>query len=724
MVLNVRMSGVWVVVGLLLACNDGSDADVGGSDASMADAGAAETADASVTDDADAGAAAGGACDDFDPLAQHLLWGDLHVHTSMSFDAYYFNALNGPAESYAFARGASAGVVCDTYDVSCGERRLARPLDFAANTDHAEFIGTFQTTCETPGQENLCQFIGNFVRNSVETFLDGQVPIDPLVVQEVLPGGHRPTIWQGMIDISDAAYEPCEFTTLHGYEYSPQIQGSMMHRNVIFAGKPPEDVVDSFTVPSEWDFFDLLESQCGVREDCAYLTIPHNPNSSEGRTYLPYGVDGSTAGRDGGPLTVEDAALRARSDVLLEIMNHKGASECALGGGLDGLGGEESDALCGFELLRPPCTGGGDEPPNCVPPETLLCDTISGDPEVTASPPDCNVPADFARSALAEGLRIEAELGVNPYRVGFVGATDTHNGTPGAVEEATFIGHGGVLDNHPEVLLGEWQCEPGDAECGPPDFAITPAWSFNPGGLTAVWATENTREAVFEALTNRRTYATTGPRMIVRSYASGDGFPADICARLMAGDAPVEAGELVGAPMGSPIPGDGAPSIVAWAAQDSGDNQPGAPLDLVQIVKGWVGPDGQTRAAVFDIAGSGDGPDPRADCTFDVGTRPEQLCGVWTDPAFDPGQRAFYYVRMVEQPTCRWNTWICVDKGVDCGQLDPATGRFDASSDLAGYEGCCAITSEPGGTVRGTNRFDLVRERAWTSPFWYDLPAD
>jgi hypothetical protein len=661
-----------------------------------------------------------GLCEDFEP-GLRVLWGDLHVHTRISFDAYFFSSLNGPEEAYRFAKGQPAGVVCDEPDTACGTLQLDRPLDFTAVTEHAEFLGAFSTACEGDMPDLACGPVGTLIRDSVDEFIQGDNPIDAELIESLFSSIPDPdTIWEDIQAVTEAQNDPCSFTTLHAYEYSPLINGSSMHRNVVFVGDVlPSHAISLFDTESEWELFDSLEAECGNVEGCDYLTIPHNSNLADGRMFLPIGTPFAFAGRDNQPLTSEDAALRAKSDRLVEIIQLKGQSECMAGFGFDGLGSDEIDAACYFEQNKPICTGAPDDSPRCKPVEQSRCTTVTGDPTASSEPRDCSSPLDFVRGALGEGIRVRDSLGSNPYQFGFIGSTDTHNGIPGAVAERGFNGHGGVIDADPAKRLGEWCCGIDDPDCTERVFERTVAFSNNPGGLTAVWAEENTRESIFAALKARRAYATSGPRIEVRTYGGRTPFPADFCARLEAGETPVEQGEVDAVPMGSVLPdGDGAPSFAAWALQDPGGSTPGAPLERIQIVKGWVDAEGVAQTKVFDVAGQADGPAPESDCSIVTAGRPEQLCVTWTDPEFEAARDAYYYVRVLEQPTCRWNTLQCLELGVVCDQLDSTTGTFPAETGWAGWEGCCDIDGEPGSFV-GTNRFDLIRERAWTSPIWH-----
>ncbi len=662
-------------------------------------------------------------CDDIDQ-GLRVLWGDTHVHTRMSLDSFWFNSLAGPQEAYQFAKGGTVDIACDDRTVPCETRQLDRPLDFTAVSEHAEFLGLFDEQCRREDPSPSCGLTEQTVLDNIDAFLAGTNDIDADVVYALYPNrAPRSEAWQKVIAAAEAENDPCTFTTFAAYEHSPQINGSMMHRNVLFVGDElPEDVFSLYESQDYWDLLDHLEQECGSVSGCDYLTIPHNPNNSAGRMFLPVGTPGVFAGRNNQPLTPEDAALRSKADAVVEMHQAKGQSECMAGLGFDGLGNDEMDMDCFFEPNKPVCLGLPQDDPRCLPPAEAVCTSITGDLEGEAVPFNCSSPNDFMRGAMAEGLKAREIVGLNPYQLGFIGSTDTHNANPSDVDETIYRGIAGALDNNPETQLGEW-CDVAEDDCDEREFRRTVAFNNNPGGMAAVWATQNTREAIFEALRARRTYSTSGPRIEVRSYASFDGFPVDFCEQLSRGETPVEDGTVEAVMMGAVLPsgGEGAPSFAVWAAQDAGGANGGTPLERIQIIKGKLTASGEVETTVITVAGALDGPAPNADCTINTVGRPETLCAVWADPDFDPAEDAYYYARVLEQPTCRWNNVNCLEQGVDCGALDPADGTFSAESGDAGYEGCCDITVSAG-NYAGTNRFDVIRERAWTSPIWHESP--
>ncbi|MBI2383515.1 MAG: DUF3604 domain-containing protein [Gammaproteobacteria bacterium] len=729
-----------------------------------------------IADVAGGGEAVPGRCADFREGRKNAYFGDLHTHTSYSLDAYFFNAANDPRAAHRFAKGEVGGLPglgSDDPYTQQREVRIGRPLDFNAVTDHAEFLGGFVNTCgRTPQTQQFCdERIGKGIRDDIVNIAAGNTSFQQQMIQALI--GMSPTnvsAWAATRQINEEENEPCRYTTLHAYEFSSNELGQMFHRNVIFRGDSasvpaevfgaarPDTAANPQNANDDWDLFDYLDLACKSRPGCDVLTIPHNGNLSDGRMWLPREPDsGVPLGRKLDstdvilPMTAADAELRRSLDRAVEIAQHKGQSECAIGLAGGYLDGEESS--CDFEIFKTVCRGQPDDPADCA----RFC---KGDPltdpnfcshrsagsnvvDTCANPgPDarsrpahnpaatgtenCTHPLDYYRQAMAEGLAIKRTLGVNPYRANVVAASDTHNGISGNVAEKGFVGHGGVLDDEPREQFGFWACDGGDpadpANCTNRRF-LDFARSLNPGGLAGVWAPENTRDGIWDALHRGESWGTSGPRIKLRSVG-GWSLPETTCDRLAAGRNPVDTGETAGTLMGGelPLPAQGRPQVAVWAQQDP-ENYP---LQRIDIVKGWVDAGGQPRVKVFEgVARTADRVERPSmdDCGVRVGSHPEQLCAIWTDPEFNPAQDTYYYARVLEVPSCRWSAWVCnVDKKVDCGKLDPANGMFPEASGLRGYEGCCAIDGQPG-SFRGRNTFHVIEERAWTSPIWYEAPA-
>ena len=593
-----------------------------------------------------------GRCADFDELRQPF-FGDTHVHTRLSLDANLQGNRLTPTDAYRFARGEEVGI--QPYDAEGNALRrlqLSRPLDFVALSDHAEFLGVVQTCldpesegydsrqCVTYRDEPDAAFVGF---NLALTAGQGLARIPP-----PCPGDTCATAelaaWNEVRDAAEAAYDrsdACSFTSFVGYEWSANPGALNLHRNIIFRNHVvPDDPASYMDVGQEQELWSTLDTTCIDAEGgCDVLTIPHNSNLSSGLMF-------ETVDAEGQPIDAEYAATRARMEPLVEVFQHKGSSEC-----LPGAIG--SDELCNFELM---------------PYRTLATANIGGEPQELE-------PTDFVRDALTEGMQLESSLGTNPFQFGLIASTDTHLGTPGATEEEGFPGHGGAGLTVRDAL-----------PTGLPDQV----W-FNPGGLAVLWAEENSREALFMAMRRREAYGTSGTRIVLRFFGGWD-YPDDMCSRSDF----AQAGYDGGVPMGGVMParsGDGPPRFVVSAMRDAES----VPLAAVQIVKGWI-EGGEPRWQVFDVAGdldNGASVDP-ATCT-PSGAGSDSLCSVWEDPSFAPEQAAVYYARVIENPTCRWQAYLCNDAGVDCADPDTVT---------EGYEGCCEQPVEQ-------------RERAWSSPIWY-----
>eukprot|EP01030_Chromulinospumella_sphaerica_P005950 gene5950-5819_t len=312
-------------------------------------------------------------------VRKQAFFGDLHIHTKLSFDAYFFNSINGPREAYQFAKGENAFLPSgEDPDTPMRQINIGRPLDFAAVTEHAEQLGTFSNICELQGNlpagtNPACAVLGQVIRDNVSVFITGNVP---LYLQLVTSAGSRipsTRTWEEIQAVANAENQPCKFTTFNGYEFSSNKGGQVLHRNVIFEGtKVPGDVISSIPpIPTtdntndEWGLFDRLKTECLDVEGCDVVTIPHSTNQSDGRFARARQADtGLPLARNNATLTAADATLRNTFDRLFEIVQHKGASECITGFNKGLTGGEESG--CGFEEWKTLCKGNSDDPAECA----------------------------------------------------------------------------------------------------------------------------------------------------------------------------------------------------------------------------------------------------------------------------------------------------------------------------------------------------------------------
>ncbi len=604
-------------------------------------------------------------CAEYDPLRRPL-FGDLHVHTAYSFDASTQDTRNTPRDAYRFARGAKIGV--QPYDAEgnpAREIQLGRPLDFVAVTDHQEMLGEVRL-CMSPDAPEydalICKIHRNYPRWGFQ-FEGWWTLIGKMRFGMCGDDGERclsvaEDVWGEIREAAEESYdrsEACRFTSFVGYEWTSILEdGINLHRNVIFRNEKVPDYPPSWVeTPNAMDLWNALQSECvDGRPGCDALTIPHNSNISAG---LMFGsVDIKWSWDLGVPMNDEEIRRRNRWEPIVEIMQHKGDSECRIGLGT-------TDELCNFEPV----------------PYDRFGPWFS--PLARVREP---IAANFVREALKSGLRIERDRGANPLKYGIIASTDTHIGAPGFTDETNHGGHGGAGMSADE-----------QKPTGFPDNL-----EFNPGGLAVLWAEENTRDSLFAALKRREAYGTSGTRPLVRFFGGWD-YPEDLCGS--AGF--VRRGYAGGVPMGQdlPVPGEGdeAPRFAVWAQQDAGDpGRPGTPLQRVQIVKGWL--DGDTlREETFDVAGGPNDAGVDVDTCTPYGEGATELCTVWTDPDFDAADAAFYYVRVLENPTCRWSQYVCNAAELDCD---------DAASVPTDLTPCCSADHQA-----------TVQERAWTSPIWY-----
>lgn len=632
-------------------------------------------------------------CERFDPLRRPL-FGDLHVHTSYSFDSYISSQRNDPSDAYRYARGAPITLPDENGEPNL-VARIQRPLDFASVTDHSEFLGQINVCTIDPWSPGYWWPHCVMTRSShfwtqllaaswwISLGVTGNESAESFActLSDCSDAGTR--TWELLQEAAEQYYDrtpSCSFTTFVGYEYTDAPDAFNMHRNVIFRNEHvtsrPISTYEtgSDNVPKLWT---LLREECiDAGTGCDVLAIPHNSNLAGGLMF-----------RD--PQTPEQATDRVFFEPLVELVQHKGASECRFDR-IAGLGVGTEDELCGFEQV--------------VADNLTMLGSVHGEVLAETAAP---VPvADFARrnmvrNALKAGLAIEQSTGTNPFVMGFIGSTDTHSATPGAAEEDNYTGHLGRRDSGYRNVQDHF-------------FS-------NPGGHAVVWAEENSRDSIFAGLRRKETYATSGTRPVVRFFG-GPELDSDLC------ESPqmVEHAYRQGTPMGGRISGGAgapAPRFLVSALKDPGiEGHPGTDLQRVQIIKGWVDAAGETHERVFDVAGDADnGATVDPDRCTPIGRGFANLCVVWTDPDFEPAQSAFYYARVLENPSCRWSTLQCQAVGVspfrdDCAEraaIETALAHErGAEGDV--YGKCCiAEQDEPFYSP-------LIQERAWTSPIWYD----
>jgi hypothetical protein len=633
-------------------------------------------------------------CERFEPLRRPL-FGDLHVHTSYSFDSYISSQRNDPWAAYRYARGEEI-----TLPDEDGEQRVVariqRPLDFTAVTDHSEFLG--QINVCTIDSSRLGYWWPHCVMTRSSHFWTQLLAASWWIALGVTEADESEVsfactlsdcdaagteTWRWIQEAAEEHYDrssACRFTTFVGYEYTDAPDAFNMHRNVIFRNDrvTPTAIstydTGSYNFPKLWE---MLREQClEAGTGCDVLAIPHNPNLAGGRMF-----------RD--PATPSEAADRVRLEPLVELVQHKGASECRFDR-LAGRGVGTEDELCGFEQV--------------VADNLTMLGSVHGEVRAASAAP---VPIDefarrnMVRNVLRDGLAIERETGTNPFVMGFIGSTDTHSATPGGAEEDNYVGHLGRRDAGYRNVQDHF-------------FS-------NPGGHAVVWAEENSRDAIFAGMRRKETYATSGTRPIVRFFG-GAGLDPALCSS----PEMIEQAYEQGVPMGGRMAGDGRPPrFLVSALKDPGiPGHPGTDLQRAQIVKGWVDAEGETHERVFDVAGDpGSGASVDLETCAPVGSGSANLCTVWEDPDFDAAHSAFYYVRLLENPSCRWSTLQCQAAGVnpfarDCAdRAAEQTARAHERGAEGDVYGKCCIDPQDEPFYAPT-----LQERAWTSPIWYAPP--
>ena len=600
---------------------------------------------------------------------RNLYFGDMHAHTGLSFDAYGYDVRVTLEEAYAFAKGEE--IYLTPLDPSGNGTRpvsLSRPLDFVAMSDHLEYFAEV-TLCTTEGspayETETCRGLREGGQLNVTKFGIRYAFPNPTRFQDICTESGADCeqaikdTWKKYVQAAKDANDDsdaCSFVAFPAYEYTGTPLVSNLHRNAIFRNENvpayPPSYFEQSTPIRLWT--ELKQKCLDTKDGCDVILIPHNPNWSNGKLFMPdYGRAQTVSEQK------EIAELRATMEPLVEIMQHKGDQECK-----NGFEGIPDDPFCDFEKFR----------------ESDFVDCKDGTGMGGANSLGCLSKYDYLRGILNLGLQEKSRIGNNPYRLGVIGSTDTHNGIPGKTGEADYPGHVGNVDDTTETNLSLGT------------LTHTPLYS-NPGGLAAVWATENTRDALFEAFRKKEVYSTSGPRMEVRFFGGwelADNLPDDSDF--------VSKAYKQGVSMGSMLPkkpaDDKAPVFAVVASADPGtQDNPGTFLQQIQIIKGWLDSFGDPHEKVFLAAGE---PDNLADAdpetceqTGDGFTR---LTTVWSDPEFDPAVQAFYYVRVLENPSCRWSTRLCI--------------TFDAENRP---EGCSDPEIQP-----------IIQERAITSPIWYE----
>lgn len=637
------------------------------------------------------------ACSAYEPLRKPL-FGDLHVHSRLSFDAYVSGVRTRPADGYRFARGEKV-LLPDVNGAMTIPLQLQRPLDFASITDHAELYGEIEmcTGEEFSGGRYtpICfmtrsdNFWLQLLAASGWADLIGQ---DRAVKERTMSCSFPATdcaataagVWEEVQAAAEAHYDrtaACRFTTFVGYEYTESPGMKNLHRNVIYRNDTvTREPISSFdtggrNVPELWR---RLKAECrDAGTGCDVLAIPHNSNLSGGLMFPD-------------PQDEEEARNRLEIEPIVELVQHKASSECRFDR-LAGRGIGTQDELCTFEQNKTDSL-------NSL---GVLFGEMQSD-EGAPVPVEEFARRNVMRNVLKDGLELGEKNGVNPFRQGFIGSTDTHSNIPGATMEFDYPSHLGKRDT-------EWR-------------NVQDHFEDNPGGLAVAWAEENSRDAIFAAMQRRETYATSGTRPILRFFGGFD-LPADLCGQVDA----IEQAYAHGVPMGGELANDTAgrkPRFYVSAVKDAGTPaHPGTPLQRAQLIKLWLDEDGNTHERVIDVAGgpNGAGVDP-ATCA-PIGEGHDELCSVFEDEAWQEGEVAAYYVRLLENPTCRWSTLQCRAAGVDpfasdCArQAKAATAKAQEQGGYGDIWGNCCRAEEDEPFYS-----PVIQERAWSSPIWIGGP--
>jgi hypothetical protein len=582
-----------------------------------------------------------------------VLWGDTHLHTANSLDSAAFGNTLGPETAYRFARGE------EVVSSSGQPVKLSRPLDFLVVADHAEGLGS----TEEIKKGNPTLMADPTLRRWHDLMAAGGESANKAAIEIIRSVGSGTTpkamlsrqlsrsVWQDYTTTAERYNEPGRFTALIGYEWTSNNGGNNLHRVVIFRDDKakadqivPFSAFDSENPAMLWKFLDAYTEKTGGE----VLAIPHNGNLSNGRMFALVDFDGRG-------LTRAYAETRARLEPVYEVTQIKGDGEAHpfL---------SPNDEFAGFELWD------------------------KGNLDLTELKKPEMLQYEYARSGLKLGLKLEQELGVNPFKFGMIGSTDSHTSLATADQDNFFGKHSGAEPSATRATHAFLASRDGSVKIM--------GWEMTASGYAAVWATDNTRAAIFDALERKEVYGTTGPRMVVRFFGGYDFSPADAKTRNPAG-----VGYAHGVPMGGDLtaaPPGKAPNFLVAALKDP----IGANLDRIQIVKGWQDGSGALQEKVYDVAWGdaqtrkpdANGKLPPLGSTVDVANATwtntigdPELITVWTDPGFDPALRAFYYARVIEIPTPRWTAYDAKHFGVQMPKEVPM----------------------------------VAQQRAYTSPIWY-----
>ncbi len=620
------------------------------------------------------------------------MFGDLHVHTSFSFDSYVSSQRNEPGAAYSYAKGDPI-ILSDADGEQTLKAQIQRPLDFTAITDHAEFLGPINLCTQDSSKAAywfpaciagrsswyIAQLLAANYWAKIGVVGDTSEKNVSLICSMGNCDAAHSEAWQGIQDAAEQHYDrssECSFTTFIGYEYTDAPNYSNLHRNVIFRNAHVTDSAistydtGSKNVPELWR---RLRDQCiDAETGCDVLAIPHNSNLSRGLMFPD-------------PRNEQEALDRSFFEPLVELVQHKAASECRFDR-LAGAGLDTEDELCDFEQV---------EADNLSMLGTLYGEVRTD--EARAVPLEKFGRRNMVRNTLKDGLALQATTGINPFMLGFIGSTDTHSASPGGAEENNYTGHLGRRDAGYRNVQDHF--------------------FDNPGGLAVVWAEENSRDAIFAGMRRRESYATSGTRPVVRFFA-GTEIADDLCADPQMVTKAYQAGIPMGGQLTAP---ETSPGFLVSAARDPGSpGNPGLDLQKVQIIKGWLDIGGVTHEEVFNVAGSTDntaGVDTES--CLPTGTGHKNLCTVWRDPQYNSNESAFYYVRVLENPSCRWSTLQCQAAGVNpfaenCAeQAEHQTAKLQGKGAIGDVFGRCCL--DP-----ATEPFysPTIQERAWTSPIW------